>query len=352
MVVDQLKTLGLPSHISSLMNEIPWNERLSHPENISQSSKLIFISEGLSLSAKESIESFLKPYLDGKTLYFQKAIINEATPRTAPQKPTSTPTLSQTPYKIIAVSSGKGGVGKSTVSTNLALGLQQQGYKVGLLDADIYGPSIPTFFGISEDPQVNEETNKIIPLEKFGIKLMSFGFFTSPDVAVIWRGPMVMKALQQFFFQVEWGDIDFLILDLPPGTGDTQITIIQSVTLAGVIVVTTPQEVAISDVLRNISLFKKMNIPVLGIIENMSFFENPESKEKIYLFGKDGGLELSKKLDLPFIGQIPLIQGLREISDHGISLMQDINHPARGIFLDLAANVVGRLGSSPQEMTN
>ncbi len=219
---------------------------------------------------------------------------------------------------LIAVGSGKGGVGKSTVSANLALALAKLGYRVGLLDADIYGPSIPTMLGLKgERAQINEQ-NRILPKEKFGVKVLSIGFMLpSEDTPVIWRGPMLMKALTQFLFDVEWGELDYLILDLPPGTGDVQLTLAQNVEMAGAIVVTTPQDVALADVRKATSMFREVSIPVLGVIENMAYFVCPDSGKKYYIFGKGRTAEFASTYNIRILGSIPIDPEVAERSDAG-----------------------------------
>ncbi|MFN7065310.1 MAG: Mrp/NBP35 family ATP-binding protein [Aquificaceae bacterium] len=227
---------------------------------------------------------------------------------------------------LIAVGSGKGGVGKSTVSVNLALALSKLGYRVGLLDADIYGPSIPTLMGIKGGKVYVDENNRIIPLEKYGIRTLSIGFLLpSEDTPVIWRGPMLMRALTQFLFDVNWEDLDFLVLDLPPGTGDVQLTLAQSVHMGGAIVVTTPQDVALADVKKAVSMFKEVQIPVLGVIENMAYFVCPDSGKKYYIFGKGKVAEFATNYDLKILGSIPIDPDLAETSDLGIPVVE--SHP-------------------------
>lgn len=224
---------------------------------------------------------------------------------------------------VIAVASGKGGVGKSTVAVNLAVGLARQGFDVGLVDTDIYGPSVPTMFGIDTDqkPRVNQQ-KQIVPLEKHGVKLLSMGFMVDPEKAVIWRGPMVSNAVRQFLGDVAWGDLDYLVLDLPPGTGDVQLTIVQTVPLTGAIIVSTPQDVALADARKGVKMFDKVNVPVLGIVENMSYFTPPDLPDrKYYLFGRGGGQRLAEELDLPFLGEVPIEQEVRETGDDGTPIV-------------------------------
>lgn len=224
---------------------------------------------------------------------------------------------------IIAVASGKGGVGKSTVAANLAVALSKIGAKVGLVDADIYGPSIPTMFNCEhEQPEVKNINGKnvIVPLLQYGVKLISIGFMMSADDAVVWRGPMASKALQQFLGDSDWGELDYLIIDLPPGTSDIHLTLVQSVPVTGAVIVTTPQKVALADARKGLSMFKQkqINVPILGIVENMAYFTPAELPDnKYYIFGKQGGRELAEKTQVPFLGEIPLVQSIRESGDRG-----------------------------------
>lgn len=229
------------------------------------------------------------------------------------------PKLGRGVVNTIAVASGKGGVGKSTVAANLAIALAQQGYDVGLLDADLYGPSVPTMFGVGEDEKPRVDDNrKLVPLEKHGVKLLSMGFLVDPEKAVIWRGPMVSNAIRQFFGDVAWGDLDFLVLDLPPGTGDIQLTIVQTVSLVGAVIVSTPQTVALADAQRGVAMFEQVNVPVLGMVENMAYFVPPDMPEKKYhLFGEGGARRLAETLGVPFLGEVPIEQQLREACDAG-----------------------------------
>jgi len=225
---------------------------------------------------------------------------------------------------IVAVASGKGGVGKSTVTTNLAVALAQAGAKVGLIDADIYGPSIPTMFNCEfEQPSVKQVNGKniIVPIEQYGVKLISIGFLTPPDSAVVWRGPMASSALKQFFSDADWGELDYLLIDLPPGTSDIHLTMVQTVPVTGAVIVTTPQKVALADAQKAVAMFKQpqINVPVLGIVENMAYFTPEELPDnKYYIFGQGGGKNLSEKYNVPLLGQIPLVQGIRESGDSGL----------------------------------
>jgi len=245
---------------------------------------------------------------------------------------------------IIAIASGKGGVGKSTVTTNLAVALAQSGAKVGLIDADIFGPSIPVMFNCErEQPEVRVVNGKniLVPLEQYGVKLISIGFLTPPESAIVWRGPMASSALKQFINDVNWGDLDYLLIDLPPGTSDIHLTLVQTVPVTGAIIVTTPQKVALADAMKGLTMFKQpqINVPVLGVVENMAYFTPEELPEnKYFIFGKDGGKTLAEKFGVPFIGQIPLVQSIRESGDSGLPavLKEGITATA---FRDLAENL-------------
>ncbi len=221
--------------------------------------------------------------------------------------------------RIVAVASGKGGVGKSTVSVNLACALQHLGGKVGLLDCDIYGPSIPLMMGIHQKPTISDQ-EKMVPPANYGIKLMSMGLLLEGDQPVIWRGPMIMKTIQQFFSAVEWGELDFLLVDLPPGTGDAQLTLCQTVPLDGGVIVTTPQEASLGVVRKGIAMFQRVNVPILGIIENMSYFTT-SSGERVEIFGHGGGQEEAARQKVPFLGEVPLFTEIREGGDRGVPVV-------------------------------
>lgn len=249
---------------------------------------------------------------------------------------------------IIAIASGKGGVGKSTVTSNLAVALAQAGASVGLIDADIYGPSVPTMFNCEfEQPQIKTINGKniILPIEQYGVKLMSIGFLAPPDSAVVWRGPMASSALKQFISDAEWGELDYLLIDLPPGTSDIHLTLVQTVPVTGAVIVTTPQKVALADANKGLAMFRQpqINVPVLGIIENMAYFTPEElPNNKYYIFGKDGGKNLSEKYDVPLLGQIPLIQGIRESGDSGLpAVLKD--GPAAKAFREIAETMARKI---------
>lgn len=249
---------------------------------------------------------------------------------------------------IVAIASGKGGVGKSTVTTNLAVALAQSGAKVGLIDADIFGPSIPVMFNCeAEQPgvEVVNGRNLIVPLEHYGIKLMSIGFLAPPESAVVWRGPMASSALRQFFTETLWGELDYLLIDLPPGTSDIHLTLVQTVPVTGAVIVTTPQKVALADARKAIAMFRQpqINVPVLGIVENMAWFTPEELPDnKYFIFGKDGGKNLSEKYNVPLLGQIPLVQGIRESGDVGLPIVLK-GGPAADAFMQLAEHVARQI---------
>jgi len=245
---------------------------------------------------------------------------------------------------IVAIASGKGGVGKSTVSVSLAVALAKSGARVGLLDTDIYGPSIPIMMGVTEKPEIRGE--KLIPIEKYGVSLMSIGFMIPEDTPLIWRGPMVMKAVEQLLTDVEWGELDYLLMDLPPGTGDVQLTLSQKVPLTGAVIVTTPQDVALLDVVRGISMFRKLNVPILGVIENMSFFSCPHCGGRSDIFSHGGGAAASKKLDVPFLGEIPIDLKIREGGDAGKPVPADDLDSASGrVFMDIGEQLAARISA-------
>jgi ATP-binding protein involved in chromosome partitioning len=247
---------------------------------------------------------------------------------------------------IVAVASGKGGVGKSTVTANLAISLTKMGFKVGVLDADIYGPSIPIMFDVFNERPLSitvDGKSKMKPVENYGVKVLSIGFFTKPNQAVIWRGPMASKALNQLIFDADWGELDFMLLDLPPGTGDIHLSIMQSLPITGAVVVSTPQTVALADARKGVAMFRQENIdvPVLGIVENMSYFTPEELPDnKYYIFGNGGAKNLAEDLEIPFLGEIPLVQSIREAGDVGHPAALQEGSPIAEAFTAITRNVV------------
>ena len=245
--------------------------------------------------------------------------------------------------RIVAVASGKGGVGKSTVAVNLALALRQLGRAVGLLDADVYGPSVPIMLGLSERPRADEE-KRIEPIERHGLRAISMGLFVEPAKPIIWRGPMITKLLVEFVRNVLWGDLDYLLIDMPPGTGDAQLTICQQVPLSGGVIVTTPQEVALLDVKRGVTMFREVNVPVLGVVENMSVHVCRKCGSSHDLFGSGGGQQMARRFGIPFLGALPLVREVREGGDRGVPIVaSDAEHPASRVFLDIARRVEAEL---------
>lgn len=250
---------------------------------------------------------------------------------------------------IIAVASGKGGVGKSTTAVNLALGLQALGLKVGMLDADIYGPSLPRLLKISGRPQ-QQEDRIIIPMENYGLKVMSMGFLVDEEAAMIWRGPMVQSALMQMLREVAWGELDVLVLDMPPGTGDAQLTIAQQVPLAGAVIVSTPQDLALIDARKGITMFRKVEVPLLGVVENMSYFIAPDTGARYDIFGHGGAKAEAERIGVPFLGEVPLTISIREMSDAGTPVVAaEPDGPQAAIYRDIAEKVWARIGAGERK---
>jgi ATP-binding protein involved in chromosome partitioning len=270
----------------------------------------------------------------------------------------ASPTLSNI-KNIIAVASGKGGVGKSTVAANLALGLAQKGAKVGLIDADIYGPSIPIMFGLEgAKPGAIEGADgksRIQPIEKFGVKLLSIGFFMDPNQPIPWRGPMVSTAVKQLFNDADWGELDYLVVDLPPGTGDVHITVTQSYPIAGAVIVTTPQNVALADAKKGIGMFlmESINVPILGVVENMSYFTPAELPEnKYYIFGKNGGKRLAEEYGAPFLGEIPLVKSITDAGDEGKPVILHQDDIMADAFMEIAEKVAQQVAIQNATISN
>lgn len=257
---------------------------------------------------------------------------------------------------IVAIASGKGGVGKSTVAANLAVALAQSGKRVGLIDADVYGPSIPKMFDVEgERPaaRTDEGVEWIIPIEKYGVKLLSVGLFVRPEDAVIWRGPMATSALKQLITQGDWGELDILLIDLPPGTGDVHLTMVQEVPVTGVVIVSTPQDVALADVIKGINMFtgEKINVPVLGLVENMSWFTPEELPDnRYYIFGKEGCKKLAEKMNIPLLGQVPIVQGIRESGDSGKPAALSADKASGMAFTQLSKEVEKALAKRNKEL--
>lgn len=281
-----------------------------------------------------------------KEQVYSQAIVKVNIKIEAPEKPQikgkDIPGISN----IIAVASGKGGVGKSTVTANLAVTLAKMGFKVGLLDADIYGPSMPMMFDVETERPLSvnvDGKSKMKPVENYGVKMLSIGFFTKPNQAVVWRGPMAAKALNQMIFDAAWGELDFMLIDLPPGTGDIHLSIMQSMPITGAVIISTPQNVALADAKRGVAMFQQesINVPVLGIIENMAYFTPDELPDnKYYIFGKEGAKNLAADLQVPFLGELPLVQSIREAGDIGRPAALQVATPLETAFEKITQNVV------------
>jgi ATP-binding protein involved in chromosome partitioning len=267
-------------------------------------------------------------------------------PEPTPQRGVPTPQNVPGVGRVLAVSSGKGGVGKSTVATNLAVALAALGHKVGLMDADVYGPDIPIMFGVHSRPRVTTN-ERIVPLEAHGVKLMSIGFLLDDETPAIWRGPIVMGIIRQFLQQVDWGELDYLLVDMPPGTGDAQLSLVQLAKVDGALMVTTPQGVATGDVLKGIKMFERVEVPVIGLIENMSGFVCPHCGESTDVFGSGGGRRLAAIADVPFLGPVPLGAAVVAASDSGRpTVVSDPGSPEAQAFVELAGKIVAAVGTS------
>jgi ATP-binding protein involved in chromosome partitioning len=273
--------------------------------------------------------------------------VMDQAPAAAPRVPAPTPVPYPNLGRILAVSSGKGGVGKSTVATNLAVALAKLGKRVGLMDADIYGPNIPRMMGVNAPPPVRDE--RIMPLEAHGVKLISLGFLIERDQPAIWRGPIVMKVITQFLRDVEWGTLDYFVVDMPPGTGDAQLSLVQATHVDGAVIVTTPQEVAAGDALRGAKMFERVNVPVLGIVENMSYFESPETGKPLAIFGSGGGQRLADELGVPLLGNVPLYPPVLAGADIGQPIVvAEPQASAARVLMSVAANVADALEALPR----
>ncbi|WP_224491450.1 Mrp/NBP35 family ATP-binding protein [Robertkochia flava] len=297
-----------------------------------------------SLQAKKKTEVEILKTIHDKV--YQKAKVKVNVKVEAPEKPQIKGKSIPGIKNIVAVASGKGGVGKSTVTANLAVSLAKMGFQVGLLDADIYGPSMPIMLDVDGQRPlaVNVEgKSKMKPVENYGVKILSIGFFTQPNQAVIWRGPMAAKALNQMIFDADWGELDFLLIDLPPGTGDIHLSIMQALPITGSVVVSTPQNIALADAKKGVAMFQQesINVPVLGIVENMAYFTPEELPDnKYYIFGKEGARNLAADLEVPFLGEIPIVQSIREAGDYGRPAALQTATPMESAFEELTRNIV------------
>jgi len=343
-VVEALKTITAPGAGENLIDSKAVTNILIFGNQIDIDVRLL----NPSLQARKKLEVTILEVIHQKVHPKAKIKINttvETPPAAAPIKGQPIPGIDS----IIAISSGKGGVGKSTVTANLAVTLAQMGCKVGILDADIYGPSIPTMFDMEGQRPLSvkvEGKSKMAPIENYGVKVLSIGFFTKPDQAVIWRGPMAAKALNQMIFDADWGELDFLLIDLPPGTGDIHLSIVQSLPLNGAVVVSTPQNIALADAKKGIAMFNQENIqvPVLGIIENMAYFTPEELPDnKYYIFGKRGAENLAEDKNVPFLGALPLVQSVREAADLGRPAALQKDTRIQQSMIEVTQNMVTQL---------
>ena len=294
---------------------------------------------------KEKIESDCKDALNaipGVTDIEMESTANVANQRKQPQGKETVPGIKN----IIAVTSGKGGVGKTTVAVNIAVALAHLGSKVGLLDADVTGPNVPLMLGVDKE-QPKAQDNRLSPIENYGVKCISMAFFVAKETPIIWRGPMLDKAIRQFLRDVEWGELDYLIVDMPPGTGDAQLTMVQATQLAGGLIVTTPQDVAVLDGRKGLAMFKQMNVPILGFVENMSYFQLPgttDPSQRVDIFGHGGGRKLAEETAVPFLGEVPLDQAIRQGGDDGKPIVAaDPNHPVSQAFISIAKQLAAQV---------
>jgi ATP-binding protein involved in chromosome partitioning len=317
-IKNALRAVKYPGYSRDIVSFGLVKEIAAHDGAISVSLLLTTSNPDIAKQIKSDSERALKA-LPGATRVHVAVNHQGAPPAAAPQSPWAQQQKVPGIQRIVAVASGKGGVGKSTVSVNLACALQHLGARIGLLDCDIYGPTIPLMMGVHERPTISAE-EKMVPPANYGVKLMSMGFLVEGDQPVIWRGPMIMKTIQQFFSAVEWGDLDILLVDLPPGTGDAQLSLCQTVPLDGGVIVTTPQEASLGVVRKGMAMFQKVNVPILGIVENMSYFTTPAG-ERVEIFGHGGGQAEAARQKVPFLGEVPLFTEIREGGDRGVPVV-------------------------------
>ena len=344
-VINSLKTISLSGDNENIIDKGSVSNVMIFGDQIDIDLKL----NNPSLQARKKLEVLILKTLHEKV--YEKAKIKINVSIVAEEKKDQSITAKTLPgiENVIAISSGKGGVGKSTITANIAVTLSNMGCKVGVLDADIYGPSIPTMFDLEGKKPFSVQIDgksKMQPIENYGVKILSIGFFTQPGQAVIWRGPMAAKALNQMIFDANWGDLDFLLIDLPPGTGDIHLSIVQSLPINGAVVVSTPQNVALTDAKKGIAMFqqKNINVPVLGIIENMSYFTPQElPQNKYYIFGKKGAEYLANDMEVPFLGSLPLVQSVRESADYGRPASMQEKTSIKNDFTVITKNLVSQV---------
>ncbi|PQL91806.1 Mrp/NBP35 family ATP-binding protein [Apibacter adventoris] len=329
--------------IKKYLKEIEVDDLIRNIQIMGDTVMIDMLSHSPAMHEKKRMEVAMQAAFEekfGKDIHLKLNIIVEV-PEKETKKGKNIPKIKN----IIAIASGKGGVGKSTVASNLSIALVKMGFKVGLLDADIYGPSIPTMFDAVNEKPISKE-NKIEPIESYGVKLLSLGFFAGSNQAVVWRGAMASKAIHQLLHDSNWGELDFLLIDLPPGTGDIHLSIVQEVPVTGAVIVSTPQHIALADVKKGLGMFQmpEINVPVLGLIENMAYFTPKELPDnKYYLFGKKGVQKLSESLEIPFLGEIPIIQSIREASDYGRPAVLQDNEIISNIYSNICKKMVQSL---------
>jgi ATP-binding protein involved in chromosome partitioning len=339
-IKNALKAVKYPGYSRDIVSFGLVKEISATNDSISVTMQLTTSNPDAARQIKEDSERVLKALPEVKTVH-----VEVRQPAAGQAAPGALPNQNRIPgvKSVIAVASGKGGVGKSTCSVNLACALAQLGARVGLLDCDIYGPSIPLMMGVHERPTVND-SEQLVPPINHGVKVMSIGLLLDNDQPVIWRGPMIAKTIQQFLFSVEWGEADFLLVDLPPGTGDAQLSLCQTVPLDGGVIVTTPQEASLGVVRKGIGMFQKVNVPILGLIENMSYFTTPNG-ERVEIFGHGGGQAEAARQDIPFLGEVPIFTEIREGGDRGVPVVVSApGKPAGRAFIQIAEALRKRLG--------
>jgi len=344
-ILNALKAVKYPGYSRDIISFGLVKSVAAHEGTVSVSMQLTSANAEAAAQIKAESERVLKT-LPGVKLAYVEVKQPAATPGT-PGASAGSPFANQNRVpgikRVVAVASGKGGVGKSTVSVNLACGLRHLGARVGLLDCDIYGPSIPLMMGINQRPGLTEE-EKMVPPTSHGVKLMSMGFLLNDDQPVIWRGPMIQRTIQQFITVVDWGELDYLLVDLPPGTGDAQLTLCQTVPLDGGVIVTTPQEASLGVVRKGIAMFEKVNVPLLGIVENMSYFTAPDGT-RVEIFGHGGGRKEAERINIPFLGEVPIFTEIREGGDRGVPVVvSSPDKPTGQAFLKVAEAVRAKLG--------
>lgn len=354
-ILERLRSLPYPGFTRDIVSSGVVGEISLNDQGVTIELKLPAQSEAVAEKIQASIRQALSENFEAPQIRFGQPASSPASLNMVSGKPgnnaqagSADGSLIPGVKRVIAVASGKGGVGKSTVAVNLAVALAKSGHRVGLLDADIYGPSIPIMMGVADQqPRLDASRKRLIPFERYGVSFMSLGVLVDQSSAVIWRGPMVMKALEQLLRDVVWGELDYLVLDMPPGTGDAQLTVSQRIQLAGAVIVSTPQDVALADAVKGVSMFQKVNVPILGLIENMSYFHCPECQAQTDIFGHGGAQQRAKQLKVPFLGELPLDGAYRASGDAGKPLIEHAPDSAHAeIFMKIAAKIDESIGES------